>query len=76
MFSLFGGLGKKRTAFGKWIDEQGITQTELGKKSKLSHTTIARLCNDDTYTPKYATAIKIKKAIEQMGFKLPKRFLE
>lgn len=60
-----------RTEFGRYIDKLGITQSELTRKSKLSHATISRLCNDDTYQPKYVTVVKIKKAIESMGYKLP-----
>ncbi|MCM3786903.1 helix-turn-helix domain-containing protein [Domibacillus indicus] len=75
MFSWF-GLGKSRTKFGRFIDEKGITQSELTSKSKVSHATISRMCNDDDYIPKYATLVKVKKAIEAMGYRLPKDFLD
>ncbi|MEH7556049.1 transcriptional regulator, partial [Priestia megaterium] len=41
------GLGKKRTRFGRWLDNQeDINQLELEKATKLSRPTISRLCND------------------------------
>ena len=61
------GLGKKRTKFGIWLDKQGLTQLELEKSAKLGRATISKLCNDDSYRPKFSTVIKIKKAINQLG---------
>ncbi|MEH7373142.1 transcriptional regulator, partial [Priestia megaterium] len=50
------GLGKKRTRFGRWLDNQeDINQLELEKATKLSRPTISRLCNDRDYIPKYST---------------------
>ncbi|MEH7398065.1 transcriptional regulator, partial [Priestia megaterium] len=44
------GLGKKRTRFGRWLDNQeDINQLELEKATKLSRPTISRLCNDRDY---------------------------
>jgi transcriptional regulator with XRE-family HTH domain len=70
MFNFF-NVGKKRTRFGKWLDREGITQIELEEKAKLSRRTISRLCNDNTYRPKYVTITKIRKALRQIGKDVP-----
>ena len=71
MFNWF-NLGKKsRSRFGKFLDEEGITQTELQKKSKLSQGTISKLCNDDDYQPKLSTIVKVRKALKALGVNPP-----
>ncbi|MED3854210.1 helix-turn-helix transcriptional regulator [Priestia megaterium] len=70
MFNLF-GLGKTRTQFGKWLDQQGITQFDLEQKANLSRRTISRLCNDKTYRPKYSTVSKIRKGLKSLGKDVP-----
>lgn len=66
MFSFF-GLGKDRTKFGRWLDRKEITQIELEELSGLSRRTISRLCNDESYRPKFSTVTRIKKALKQLG---------
>ncbi|MCU7712608.1 helix-turn-helix domain-containing protein [Priestia megaterium] len=73
MFNLF-GLGKARTKFGKWLDQEGITQLDLERKANLSRRTISRLCNDNTYRPKYETASKIRKGLKSLGKDVPNDF--
>lgn len=70
------GIGKPRTKFGKRLDRIEITQLELENKSKLSRRTISRLCNDETYTPKISTVVKIKKALKSLGVKDPDDFFD
>ncbi|MCM3160974.1 helix-turn-helix transcriptional regulator [Metabacillus litoralis] len=65
------GLGKKRSKFGKWLDQKGITQSEVAKKAKVSNDTISRLCNESDYTPKISTVSKIKKALDKLGADTP-----
>jgi DNA-binding XRE family transcriptional regulator len=60
------GLGKKRSRFGKMLDKEDITQEELSKVSKVGHTTISKLCNDDDYTPKYSTGMNIKACLKKL----------
>lgn len=61
-------LGKtNRSKFGKWLDRQGISQAELGEKSKLSRATISKLCNDHTYRPKFSTVVQITKGLRKLG---------
>ncbi|OIJ22063.1 hypothetical protein BKP45_05140 [Anaerobacillus alkalidiazotrophicus] len=61
-------LGKKRSSFGRLLDEEGVTQEEVAKASNVGHTTISKLCNDDTYTVKYSTGEKIKKGLKKLGY--------
>ncbi|KHF40695.1 hypothetical protein [Halalkalibacter okhensis] len=61
------GLGKKRSRFGRMLDDEDITQEELSNVSRVGHTTISKLCNDDNYRPKHSTAIKIKNGLKQLG---------
>jgi hypothetical protein len=60
-------LGKRRSHFGEWLDSNDIQQIDLEQKAKLSRGTISKLCNDDEYTPKQSTIVKIIKALNQMG---------
>ncbi|WP_078392062.1 helix-turn-helix domain-containing protein [Shouchella patagoniensis] len=66
---MFGtGLGKPRSKFGKWLDKQGITQTELINESGLGKGTINRLCiNDDEPTER--TIYLIEQAFDEMGIR-------
>ena len=41
------GLGKKRSAFGKFIDKHGISQDEICKKSGLNKDTVSKACSED-----------------------------
>lgn len=40
------GLGKKRSKFGRFVDENGISHGELVKKSGVSKDTITKACTD------------------------------
>ncbi|WP_144508819.1 transcriptional regulator [Bacillus mycoides] len=60
-------LGKKRSKFGRWIDKQSdITQLDLETTSKLSRGTISRICNEESYQPKYSTIFKINKGLKKL----------
>ncbi|MEH7089727.1 hypothetical protein V7100_12075 [Priestia megaterium] len=39
----------KRSKFGKWLDSEGIQQTDFATKSKVSRNTVWKLCNDKNY---------------------------
>jgi predicted transcriptional regulator len=65
------GLGKKRSKFGRWLDKQEITQSELAMRASVGDMTISRLCNEKDYMPKYSTITKIQKALRQLGHDLP-----
>ena len=52
------GLGKKRSRLGRYIDQHGISQTEL-EKAGISRATVSRLCSSDENQPTIKTAKKI-----------------
>lgn len=60
------GLGKPRTKLGQWLDERGIKQNWLEKKSELHKTTISSLCGDPDYTPTLTTMQRIIKALKEI----------
>jgi putative transcriptional regulator len=60
------GLGKNRSKLGKYIDKNGITQTELSKKSGVSRATIVRLCSGDAFMPNMKTAARVIKALREL----------
>lgn len=64
MFGLF--AGKPRTAIGKWLDDRGISQEWLVKKSKVGRTTISKIASDKNYTPTLPTIKKIMKVIQEV----------
>lgn len=61
------GLGKKRSRFGEWLDNRGISQQWVATQSKVSRSTISDLCKDEsTHTPSQATMKKILTAIRKI----------
>ncbi|MEI5905619.1 helix-turn-helix transcriptional regulator [Bacillus spongiae] len=62
------GLGKKRSTFGRWLDKKGLTQDEVAKCSKVGRTTISNMCNDEDYSPRIATWVKVQRALERKGY--------
>lgn len=67
MFSLF-GLGKQRTALGKFLDRNNISQLELANWTGLGRNTIARLCNNVEHESHEATQLKIIGALRRRGY--------
>jgi transcriptional regulator with XRE-family HTH domain len=64
MFGLFGG--KPRTQFGKWLDNRGISQEWISKRTKISRNTISKIAADKEYSPTLRTIQKIMKAIKEV----------
>jgi predicted transcriptional regulator len=64
MFGLF--EGKPRTKIGKWLDNRGITQEWLVRKTKISRTTISKIASDKDYSPTLPTIKKIMKVIKEV----------
>jgi DNA-binding XRE family transcriptional regulator len=62
------GLGKKRSKFGKWLDQKGISQMELAKKAKVGRNTISTICSEKEHVPRIATWVKIQRALKSFGF--------
>lgn len=63
MFGLWGG--KPRSPLGKWLDERGISQEWLVKKSKVSRNTISEITAGKR-SPTLTTVKKIMKAIREV----------
>lgn len=61
------GLGKPRSKFGKWLDNQKISQEDLSKESGVNKSTISRLCAGDAFQPSMKSASKIIKALRRKG---------
>lgn len=61
------GLGKKRSEFGRMLDNSGYNQNDLAKVSKVNRTTISKLCNDESFSVKYSTGEKIKRGLKKLG---------
>ncbi|MDQ0188253.1 helix-turn-helix transcriptional regulator [Alicyclobacillus cycloheptanicus] len=57
------GLGRPRTRFGKWMEEQGVTQEELSQKSGVSRGTISRLASKDDARPGWRNRKKLREAL-------------
>lgn len=60
------GLGKPRSKFGKFLDNNGIQQQDLVRESKVNKTTISRLCQGDAFTPSAKNANKIIKTLRNL----------
>jgi predicted transcriptional regulator len=63
MFGLFGG--KPRSKLGKWLDDRGISQEWLVKKSQVSRNTISELAAGKR-EPAIGTVKKIMRAIKEV----------
>jgi DNA-binding XRE family transcriptional regulator len=57
------GLGKPRTALGRWIDRNGITQEELSKNAGINRDTAGAACSRAGYVPSPTVMKKILKAL-------------
>ncbi|WP_394542734.1 helix-turn-helix domain-containing protein [Priestia aryabhattai] len=51
----------KRSKFGKFLDQNGIAQTDFAEKANVSRSTIWRLCNRKDYIP---TPVSLKKIMD------------
>lgn len=57
------GLGKPRTKFGKWLDNHGIKQEWVVKKTGLTKVTVSELATKKDRIPTGRTIKKIMAAI-------------
>lgn len=60
------GLGKPRTALGKWIDKKGISQEELSKLAEINRDTTGAACSKQGYIPSPTVMKKILKALREV----------
>lgn len=60
-------LGKRRSKFGKFLDQNGISQQEVVKKSGVSRGTISRMCQPEHKEgPTMKNARKIIKTLRDL----------
>ncbi|MBU3568668.1 helix-turn-helix transcriptional regulator [Priestia aryabhattai] len=51
----------QRSKFGKFLDQNGIAQTDFAERANVSRSTIWRLCNRKDYIP---TPVPLKKIMD------------
>ncbi|WDL97784.1 helix-turn-helix domain-containing protein [Alicyclobacillus sp. ALC3] len=61
------GLGRPRTKFGKWMEDEGITQAELAQKSGVSQSVISELAHDAKAKPSWRTKKRLRDTLEEYG---------
>ena len=59
------GLGKKRSKFGDWIDERGISQREISRRTGIGERTLHDLANDDDRRPNWRTRKRLREAMRE-----------
>ncbi|TCZ76064.1 transcriptional regulator [Paenibacillus albiflavus] len=50
-------MGKKRTAYGAFLDNHKIKQKEIEEITGLSHETVASACNKSDFRPSKSTKV-------------------
>lgn len=60
------GLNRKRSKFGEWLDDMGITQNEFAKLANINKDTITKACGDNTWIPGAITTRKIMKVVKEV----------
>jgi len=49
----------KKSKFGRFLDDEGITQVDFAEKSNISRKTVWKLCNEKNYIPSSSVLKKI-----------------
>lgn len=62
------GLGKKRSKFGKWLDEKGVKQEYIVEQTNISRNTISDICSGKR-EPNSTTIKKILVAVKKIDKK-------
>jgi hypothetical protein len=62
------GLGKDRSEFGEWADNNGIKQIDIEKASGLSRFVVSQMCNDLDYSPKISTFVRLQRGLKKLGY--------
>jgi hypothetical protein len=60
------GLGKPRSRYGRFIDLHGIEQERIREVSKVSRSTLTRICSSDDYIPSGTTMKKVLYATRKL----------
>jgi transcriptional regulator with XRE-family HTH domain len=55
-----------RSKFGRWLDREGITQSEFSERSGVSRNTIWRVCNTKGYIPTPRVMKKIMATVQKV----------
>ena len=62
----FAGMERNRSKLGEWMDEHGISQTNLSDRSGVSYRTVQDLVRGESKRPTKLTARKLMKAIREV----------
>jgi len=62
----FAGMERKRSVFGKWLDNKGISQTELSQRSGVASKTINSLATGDVGRPTRRTGQRLMDVIRKV----------
>lgn len=60
------GLGKRRSAYGAFLDAHGIKQEDVAKVSGLNRDTVSYVCADPTRRPSKSTINLLLMAAKQL----------
>lgn len=61
------GLGKPRSPFGRFLDENNILQERVREESGVSRDTLTRVCSDKDYTPTGKTMRSLIRAAKSLS---------
>lgn len=62
------GLGKRRSKFGRFLDEHRIMQEEIAKESGVNRNTISRLTKTNDNRPSMKNGSKIIRTLKKNGY--------
>lgn len=62
----FAGMKRRRSKFGEWLDEKGISQSEFSRRSGVNQGTVNGLATGDVQKPTRLNARKLMKAIREI----------
>lgn len=60
------GIGKYRTAYGRYLDRNGILQERVREVSGLNRETVSKACSEAGYVPGASTARKLLAAVRTL----------
>ena len=60
------GLGKRRSAFGAFLDRHRIKQEDIANRTGLSRDTVSDVCGDPNYKPRRSTITLLLMAAKQL----------
>lgn len=62
-----GLFGPPRTKFGRWLDDEGISQSDFARDSGVSVKTVSDLARGRTNRPSRLTMRKFSKALKKIA---------